>query len=159
MVRGVFWDEQPWSDCPDHGTQMDHFITIFLSPSLGCFEFSSTTVLANQSLWYNYNLNDNISFLKAEHYHNFAIPPNQKIDSKFDKSSIMIYDSKSFLSDEALRNDLYSFTDKENNSSEILKSPRLSLLDTLDFFNFYKECKPWQSLSKCKTEGQNYISG
>ena len=100
-----------------------------------------------------------ISFLQAEHYHNFAIPPNQKIDSKFDKSSIMIYDSKSFLSDEALRNDLYSFTDKENNSSEILKTPRLSLLDTLDFFNFYKECKPWQSLSKCKTGGQNYISG
>jgi len=70
----------------------------------------------------------------------------------------MLYDSKSFLSAEALRNGNHSFTDKNENSSRILKSARLSLLDTIDFFNFYKECKPWQSISKCKN-GEEYVSG
>ena len=99
-----------------------------------------------------------ISQLQPENYHNFAIPPNQKIGSKFDKSSIMLYDSKSFLSAEALRNGNHSFTDKNDDSSRILKSTRLSLLDTIDFFNFYKQCKPWQSISRCNN-GDEYISG
>ena len=70
----------------------------------------------------------------------------------------MLYDSKSFLSAEALRNGNHSFTDKNDDSSRILKSTRLSLLDTIDFFNFYKQCKPWQSISRCKN-GEEYISG
>ncbi len=70
----------------------------------------------------------------------------------------MLYDSKSLISDNALRSGNFSFSDKNDTASEIIKSTRLSLLDAFDFFNFYKQCKPFESISKCNN-GDKYISG